>query len=584
MKVLIRLLSVLRMEKTTLVILLVALVTLVSGFSGWYSFLTTPPNHSPYPVQEAVYRALTAFTLNGVYETPNDWNHSWRIYLARWGGTFVAFTAVLRAAVLLFSKPISRLRAALRTGHAAVIGDAPFAHSFTAIWAQKGHKVTHHRSETVENGDGILTQPYSRGLLTGPLKDSLRGANRILVAEDSDTATAQIALTLAQEYSDIPVFALFRDPWMSRHVGHAFQLSDDPDRQGDLLIGISESAGAARAVLSAHPPFLQARCVGARQIHALIVGFDGLGAALVTDMLNSSLVSFLERPVFTVIDRDAARRRSAFLARHPGLDEHVDIFFVEADVERLSPQDFMELNRRSDAAPITGVYVATSRLGTPMADALILAAAARRENLFDAPIFFRAPDGAGLKPVAPGARLHERQLVPFGSPMAVMTATGVLDATPDKAARTHHEEYQTFMSERPAATPWNTLPELYRTSNRRAIEHLPAKLASAGFDLNLSADTGLHSIPALGPDEMLCETPEIKDQLARLEHLRWMMDRWLDGWRFGEVRDDATLRHPNLIDYDDLTPEIQSYDIRLVEWLDSFLPRRSDGLKRDRTP
>src|SRR5205814_1982099 len=52
---------------------------------------------------------------------------------------------------------------------------------------------------------------------------------------------------------------------------------------------------------------------------------------------------------------------------------------------------------------------------------------------------------------------------------------------PDAAARAVHEGYSRFRGQ--AVTPWEQLPEEMRVSNRRVVSHIPAKLASVGFDL-----------------------------------------------------------------------------------------------------
>ncbi|HEY7798282.1 MAG TPA: RyR domain-containing protein, partial [Hyphomonadaceae bacterium] len=36
------------------------------------------------------------------------------------------------------------------------------------------------------------------------------------------------------------------------------------------------------------------------------------------------------------------------------------------------------------------------------------------------------------------------------------------------------------------------------------------------------------------------------DTLGALEHRRWMLDRLLNGWRYGPVRDDRARIHPDL--------------------------------------
>ncbi|MBT0958269.1 hypothetical protein IV417_12800 [Alphaproteobacteria bacterium KMM 3653] len=570
-----RFVAALRQGSGASFIILLACLTLVAGFSGWLAYLRAHPEITPFAVQEALFRAIKAFTLAGEYEQPGVWEHDWRLYLARWGGTFIAFAAVLRAAFLLFYRPLSRLRAALRRGHVVVIGDSKLLRAACEGWTRAGKRVTQHAGESYAARGGVLVLPAAVHGGARVLRASLSGAERVIVADASDAACAEIARDLAKSLPDVPVFALLDDPWLTNRIAHDRQSR----AEGDLLTGISADAAMARAVLSAWPPYLQAQAMGAQRIHALIVGFDGLGSALMVDLLNSSLVSFLDRPMFTVIDPEAETRRKAFLARHPGIEDHVDLRFISEGIDRFDAPAIEALRHRTQDAPVTSVYIATSAQGAPLAHALALEAMARREDLLHAPIFLRAADSAGMNEVAPASFVAPRSLVPFGSYDQVLEASGLMAPAPDAAARAHHEAYETFMTGRPAQTPWAKLPERFRTSNRRAIQHIPAKLASAGFDLggHLGVAQGL---PVLKAGEALCQDAEVLDQLSRLEHDRWMMDRWLDGWRFAPERDDDRLLHPDLVPFDELSAQTQGYDTKFVEFLDDFLPRGAEGVAR----
>lgn len=65
--------------------------------------------------------------------------------------------------------------------------------------------------------------------------------------------------------------------------------------------------------------------------------------------------------------------------------------------------------------------------------------------------------------------------------------------------------------------------------------------------------------------------------LARLEHASWNVDRWLDGWRYGAVRDSSRLIHNCLCDFDDLSEEIQEYDFDQVAAVEQLLADPAGG-------
>lgn len=571
-----RFVAALRQDSGATLVILVALVTLIVGFNGWTAYLRAHPEITPHVYGEAFFRAVKAFTLAGDYELPNVWNYDWRIYVARWGGTFVAFAAVLRAAFLLFFPPLTRMRAAFRKGHVVIVGDSPFVRTLSESLIAAGRKVNQHVGDQFAARGGAMVLPGETQGMSRLLRNSLSGSERVIVSLATDSATADMARDIALVLPQIPVFALLDDPWLTTQIAH-----DRHTRaQGDLLTGVSIDGAMARAVLSAYPPYLQARSSGASRIHALIVGFDGLGCALLVDMLNSGLVTFLDRPVFTIVDPEAKARRSSFLARHPGLEEHVDIAFIDAAIDAFDQPHIEALRKRTQDAPITSVYIATSAKGVPLAHALAVQVMARREGLLQAPIFVRASENASHPQTPPSPELAPRTLVPFGSYDQVIGASGLMDPVPDAAPRALHEAYEGFLSGKPAQVPWQTLPERFRTSNRRAIQHVPAKLASAGYALETHLSSGRHSptgVPKLKTGNKLCNDAETLEMLSRLEHERWMMDRWLEGWRYDPTRDDDRLLHPDLIPFDDLTAEIQAYDTKFVEFIGQFLQRDPNG-------
>ncbi|XBQ17673.1 MAG: tetratricopeptide repeat protein [Oceanicaulis sp.] len=251
---------------------------------------------------------------------------------------------------------------------------------------------------------------------------------------------------------------------------------------------------------------------------------------------------------------------------------------------RASPDLIAALRARLSAAPVTLAYVGAEAGEDALRIALGLRERALTETLFDAPVFLPVRKGSGLPAHEGGAAFAAGvPVLACASWSEVIAASGMLDRTPDGLARDHHEAYRIQDGDGPAAAPWEALAERFRQSNRRAVAHLPAKLASLGFDVTpLTGEAGLspESRPSLAPEETLYRNATELMEIARLEHLRWAADRLVDGWRFGEVRDDAARTHPNLVDFDSLPAEIQAYDIRLAALLSRWVRPGEGGLRR----
>ncbi len=54
-----------------------------------------------------------------------------------------------------------------------------------------------------------------------------------------------------------------------------------------------------------------------------------------------------------------------------------------------------------------------------------------------------------------------------------------------------------------------------------------------------------------------------EEQLAELEHKRWLRSHYLDNWKYSEERDDSLHRHPDLRDFDQLSEAEQQKDWNL---------------------
>jgi hypothetical protein len=70
------------------------------------------------------------------------------------------------------------------------------------------------------------------------------------------------------------------------------------------------------------------------------------------------------------------------------------------------------------------------------------------------------------------------------------------------------------------------------------------------------------------------------ERLAVIEHLRWAADRYLDGWAYAPVRDNARKHHPQLIPYPGLSEPIKDLDRFAVRGVPALLARSGLGVVR----
>ncbi len=146
----------------------------------------------------------------------------------------------------------------------------------------------------------------------------------------------------------------------------------------------------------------------------------------------------------------------------------------------------------------------------------------------------------------------------------------------DRMAITMHEAYlEQAMQDaafgcKPSHASWSKLPEGFRDENRNLADHLFLKLAESG----VVAIDGMQPTPS---GLALADWSRLRDgdldALARAEHARWSASRILRGWVYGGDRDDARLRHPDLLSWEALSEEVRAYDRKMIQALPEVYAR-----------
>jgi hypothetical protein len=335
---------------------------------------------------------------------------------------------------------------------------------------------------------------------------------------------------------------------------------------------LSVAEVSARALCIDHPPFLIARELGHRRIHALIVGFGQHGQAIASDIIVNCRTTYLDLPSITVIDPNAKALEGVLRVRAPEIDACAHFTFIEGifGSQGVAPDPTRLGQALAEAGPVTAAYVCLHLDAEALSTAGMLQSLLRAVDIGQPKIFVRLRE-SGTLAHATTAYQGLNALTAFGDLESVIEASEFLSNTPDSAARAFSAAYRAALppEERddPAnrsARPWDELDESFRQSNRDAVAHIPAKLASAGIDPALWI--GLAGPPKLAPGSCLFANDEDCEKLAELEHERWNTERRMDGWRSTTLpaRDNLRRLHPSLVPYEALTEEVKEYDRVMV--------------------
>jgi hypothetical protein len=539
-----------------LAFLLPLLVLLAVGFAlwGW----AAQARALGFTTLDVLYNALHAVTLSTLYGRSNLYNHDWRIDVARVLGTLAFLIAATQAVLKLLSAHASRYFGRFRKSHLLVVGDHPVARGVVQAAARRRKRVTWITNAEVDEAaipgalivpelwDGRFTQAYNAP-----------GADNCVVAFGNEVQQVAAVRMLRAAAPRLPITMNFGDAWFAERMDEMENIT--------AVRFVSQVQLSVRDLHWRNPPFLIARDLGHRRLHALLIGLGRGGEAVLTDLLLCSLTSYLGKPKVTIVDPRAAEIARSLQQRCPALADSVDIAIIDPgelfDV-RVLPME--ELAAAQQADPFTVGYVSVNEDIRAMAIAVSLQAAARREGWRMGPIFTRLVHGGALPDtVQPD---ETAGLVLFGATQDFAAAIGLFDPDIDRMPRMFHEAYRrTARPDTPANRPWDDLAEEFRESNRRLVVHLPAKLASAGVDVSaLLQKVGPADPPPRVPLPDLQGNPELMETLAELEHRRWAMDRHLSGWRPGPLRDNARRIHPNLKPYAELDEYTRELDRAIV--------------------
>lgn len=363
---------------------------------------------------------------------------------------------------------------------------------------------------------------------------------------------------------------------------------------------------AARTLLRRWPPHLGVDPGFGQVPHLLILGFAPPARSLLLQALRLAHYGQGRPWISLVCDRHETVA-AEFLAAYPQAPLIAVLRFapLAALTSLLQPEDAHDLNSRPPAIPPVSLALvcidspAVDNIGTPaltlppthqtsppglaccvtdnvgsaslaLARRLTVELAARQG--VSPPVLLEVGD------TEPGGDIDDwdGQIIPIAYRREACSAALLLDGAGDELARTIHEHYcDTIaaqgrdLTQEPAGQPWERLATSYRQANRHQADHVWAKLAVTDCR---AVPEDLVEAFALSPLEV--------ERLAMVEHERWAADRYLDGWSYAPVRDNARKLHPQLIPYADLSEPMKDLDRFAVRGLPTLAARLGLGIQR----
>jgi len=317
---------------------------------------------------------------------------------------------------------------------------------------------------------------------------------------------------------------------------------------------------AARALLAHRPLHWGADPRFRQRIHLMIVGECAFADALLVQALRLSGYG-TETTRVTLLSATAAEWKRRFQAAFPQAHQVAELRF-----ESIAGLDWA-------AVPtVTTAVICTEPASDALAQTQELISQIAAAQHCSPPILIEV----GALPALGELADWDGQLFPIDRRQLALERAALLEGRGDEMAQVIHQHYRDTTeaqgrdpSLEPAGEPWPTLAESYRDANRHQADHLWAKLALT--DCRAVSEDQVESF-AFAPIEV--------ERLAIIEHGRWAADRWLDGWSYGPIRDNARKHHPQLIPYEQLSGPMKDLDRFAVRLVPTLLARSGLGVLR----
>jgi hypothetical protein len=405
--------------------------------------------------------------------------------------------------------------------------------------------------------DGRAVRQLDPGAVTAGL---VRRAETLILADPVDPGAA-VATVLALAAGRPPRSAALR--LILAHRGPWPEGIETPATDGPVhLEGLALEAQAARALLAAHP--LHAGCdpLYGQVPHLLIAGTAPPALALLVQAMRLGHYG-PEQAVFTLAADPPEAWRDAVLGAYPQAPQCCRLRFTG-----LANPDL------NGAPPVTGVWVLMDPPEAGLDLAQALAARLLTDQRVAPPIYL----DVGASRPSGDLTDWDGQTRPFSWLATACDPRALLDGGNDLLALVIHDHYRDSIEAQgrdpdtePAGRAWGDLAASYRDASRQQADHLWAKLAA----------TDGRAVPL---DQVQGQTftfaPLEVERLAEVEHRRWAADRYLAGWTYAPVRDNASRHHPQLIPYADLSEPMKDLDRFVVRLVPTLLARSGRAVLR----
>ncbi|MBK7203349.1 NAD(P)-binding protein [Candidatus Amarolinea dominans] len=554
------------------------LVTLGLGYVGYAAY--SKASGQAGSSLDLLYKALQLFTMQS---SSGSQPKTLALQIAQLLAPAVSVLTVVRGLATLFTSKVQELHLRHLHHHVIVCGLGRKGFLLTRLFRESDVPVVvierdranllldtcHDLGAQIVLGDATVKETLQRA--------GVERASYVVAGFENDGDNAKIAIS-ARDLADAqqrnsPLVALIHvvDPELRHFLRERELWTDQKDVFRLEFFNVYEHG--ARILLQEVPPFGSPKRMASPPPHLIVVGAGRLGQSLIVNAARdwwATQQAAGRRLRVTIVDHAANHKAAGLKLRFPQLASACDLTPVQMDVQ--SP-DFHEARFLFDSdgrLTATAIYVCLGADSLGLMAALTLLSYVRGQ---DVPVAVRMVDSHGLavllQPSEDNDDWHE-QLHPLPLLERTCLPEMLLGGTLEILARAMHERYlekglamgQT-RAINPSLVPWDELPEGLRESNRRQAEQASAHLHDIGCTIGPLTDWDA---------EAFRFTDGEIEQMARLEHVRFVTERLRGDWSYAQGRKNlARTTSPTLVHWDELSEDERQKDRAAVRALPTLL-------------
>ena len=505
----------------------------------------------------------------------------WLLFAARMLAVFVWAFAAVAVSAYLFGKDLRRRWTILRGRHTIVCGLQGTGLQLVLVARRsKQHVIAvDERTDTEEGrraearGAVVVKARLTGGRWFG--RAGGKRASHLVAAAGQDAVNVAIALHAMENggsrkhASRLKCHVHIADPHLRAFLRHhrVFRSTAGAPRAG--IFNFFEDS--ARLLLLDHPlDWKPINADGDQSVQLILVGFSAMAEAVLVRAAMMAHYANEKKLRVTVIDSDAPSRRQTFLWRYPQFPNAVD---PGSDFLQLNPDDPATSDQIANLCDQSEKHIPTVVISRDDDSKGVCTALALAERLHGkVPIRLHLSIDAGL------GRLFEkgeiaatlsRQVTVFGAGGDARAHRWV-DPELDTLARNLHREYVRRLPE-PERTPdnrstcrWDILDDDLVDSNRQQADHMSVKLRAIGCEICGNKSDRANLVHEFTGDEI--------ELMAKLEHNRWMAERYLAGWQYAPGPKNLELRtSPHLVPWENVRADIREFDRSAVRIIPEVL-------------